>query len=141
MGTFAIEEKAVRDAGQNWAEAIAAGNVDRILDLYDEKAILLGTLSQVTRKDPQAIREYFRGFCCRESMKGEFTDINIRLFDKVAVNSGTYVFTWMQEGKKVRVPARFTFVYKLDRGSWKIIEHHSSLIPGPSFDPAGYIVE
>ena len=141
MEAIASTAKSVREAGEKWASAIARGNVEMILDLYDEKAVLLGTISQQTRKDREAIREYFKAFCCRENMKGEFTDHNISLFDHIAVNSGTYVFTWTQGGKKVRVPARFTFVYKQHPEGWKIVQHHSSLVPGPSFDTTGYFVD
>ena len=47
----------------------------------------------------------------------------------IAINTGLYTFSFTQNGKKVKVPARFTFVYEKDDGKWEIEDHHSSMLP------------
>jgi hypothetical protein len=51
----------------------------------------------------------------------------VRIFDNLAINSGSYTFTF-KDGSQAQ--ARFTFVYQWDGESWLIIEHHSSKMPG-----------
>jgi hypothetical protein len=44
--------------------------------------------------------------------------------------SGLYVFESKTAAGAIQtIPARFTFVYKRDSETWKIIAHHSSVVP------------
>jgi hypothetical protein len=53
----------------------------------------------------------------------------VQVFGDVAINTGFYTRTSVQDGKEVKNPARFTFVYQLRQGKWMIVEHHSSALP------------
>ena len=53
----------------------------------------------------------------------------IRIFDDIAINSGIYVFNVVQGGVASEFPVRFSFVYKDCGKQWKIVEHHSSVLP------------
>ncbi len=59
--------------------------------------------------------------------QGVIDEANVRLLaDNLAINSGVYTFTF---GNGDRVTARFTYLYRLVNGEWKIAEHHSSAMP------------
>ncbi|MBE9492050.1 MAG: DUF4440 domain-containing protein [Bacteroidetes bacterium] len=123
------QKKEILHAARMWAEAIQSRIVDQILELYDEKAVLWGTLSDVRRDTPDNIREYFNKFVTHEGIKVDFTDNYIRIYEDIAINTGYYTFSWKEENNKVVIPARFTFTYNKKGNQWYIIDHHSSLVP------------
>ena len=69
---------------------------------------------------------YFIHFLAKHPV-GKIDQSNIRIFDDIAINSGIYTFIF-KDGSSAQ--ARFTFVYRINDEVWKIIEHHSSLLPG-----------
>ena len=119
------------ELGKKWKAALSSGKVDNITDLYAEDAILWGTLSPVIRNTPALIREYFLVFATLDDIKVEFRDREVRKHGDIALNTGYYYFM---------VPGRYSFVYKFD-GEWKIIDHHSSVIPEQPFDLSRFTTE
>ena len=53
----------------------------------------------------------------------------------VGINSGVYTFDIVKDGEPQKVQARYSFVYRLINGDWKITEHHSSAMPEPVVNP------
>jgi len=51
------------------------------------------------------------------------------LDDGAAVDMGVYTSTLTKNGKAQNVQARYTYVYKKVDCEWKVINHHSSLMP------------
>ncbi|MDP6968291.1 MAG: DUF4440 domain-containing protein [Gammaproteobacteria bacterium] len=88
-------------------------------------AILLPTISNKVRHNQQEIEDYFGHFIA-QGPTGKIDEANIRIFGQIAINSGTYTFTF-KDGAVVQ--ARYTFVYRWDGECWLIIEHHSSQLP------------
>lgn len=121
-----------------WAEALSSGDESNVTALYHRDAVLWGTLSPVIRNTPELIREYFVKFATLDRIRVEFSDPVIRQYGNVAINTGYYVFSWYEDGGKVVVPARYTFAY-VNEGGWKIIDHHSSVVPEQPFDLSKYI--
>jgi len=121
-----------------WAEALGSGDENNVTALYHKDAVLWGTLSPVIRNTPELIREYFVKFATLDRIKVDFSDPVIRQYGNVAINTGYYVFSWYEDGKKVVVPARYTFAY-VNEGGWKIIDHHSSVVPEQPFDMTKYM--
>lgn len=112
-----------------WNEALQTGDPATVAALYAEDAVLLPTVSNEVRKTPAAIERYFERFL-KKLPKGQIIQQNIRLFDGLAINSGIYSFNLTVDGVAGDVLCRFTFVYRRDPdGGWKIIEHHSSVMP------------
>ena len=108
-----------------WNKAIQTGNPKNVSALYDEKAILLPTVSNKVRHNHDEIEDYFVHFLSKKPV-GNINEANIRIYGEIAINSGIYTFTF-EDGSSVQ--ARFTFVYKSNGASWNIIEHHSSQMP------------
>jgi hypothetical protein len=128
------------EAANQWKEALSSGNEANVTRLYHKDAVLWGTLSPVIRNRTDLINEYFVKFATMEGIRVEFGESVIRRYGDMAVNTGYYTFSWKENGKKITVPARYTFVYILEEG-WKIVDHHSSVIPEQPFDLRKYTEE
>lgn len=113
---------------EDWNAALATRDPEVVADLYAPDAVLLPTLSNTPRRDRAAIVDYFRDFLAN-APQGRITDATTRHLGDVAVHSGVYIFTLSDKAGTRDAPARFTFVYRRDPEGWRIIEHHSSLMP------------
>lgn len=110
-----------------------ANDVDALVQLYTQDAILLGTNSPMMSEGRDAIRGYFTGLKLAGSgNKNEIEDRRtIVLDDNTVVITGFYLFTRMSEGKPVPGPARFTVLLTKAGGQWLIAHQHSSPRPMP----------
>jgi len=111
-----------------WNDALQTGNPDNVVACYAADAILLPTVSSKVRHNHDEIRDYFVHFLSKKP-NGRITEHNIRIYDNIAINSGLYTFSLMEDGGHSDVDARFTFVYRRYEDGWQIIEHHSSILP------------
>ena len=120
----------VAAAAQAWADGMSSHDIERVLALYDREAVLWGTRSPKLRDDPQAVREYFQLLkTVPASYKAVLGEERIRIYGDMAINTGTYTFSELHDGKEVLRPARFSFVYVNRGGHWLIVDHHSSAVP------------
>src|SRR3989441_11869832 len=97
----------VSAATQAWADAVNSKDVERILALYDAEALLWGTVSPTLRDSPAAIREYFKPGANRPHLKVVLGEQRVRVYGDIAINTGYYTFSDMQDGQPVTIPARF----------------------------------
>ncbi len=112
----------------NWNDAIKTGDPDKVTAMYAEDAVLLPTVSNQVRHNHAEIRDYFVSFLAK-SPSGEINEANPRqLSDDLVSNTGVYTFTF---GDGAQVMARYSYLYKCIGGEWKILEHHSSMMPEP----------
>ena len=115
-----------------WNNSLATGNPEKVAENYAPDAILIPTVSNKIRHDRHEIADYFVHFL-ELTPKGVLVESNVRIFGDIAINSGSYDFNVVKEGKDAVVKARFTFVYrKGPDGKWLIVEHHSSAMPEPT---------
>lgn len=130
LTAYAQNAVPVAAAGQEWATDLSSGNPQKISDLYAPGAILSATFENQL-DTPKAIQKYFTKLMQHKDLAVKFTKENIRMFGDTAVNSGFYTFSYTdtKNNKTVKIPARYTFVYAKDNGNWKIVEHHSSVLP------------
>jgi uncharacterized protein (TIGR02246 family) len=110
---------------EQWNNALQTHIPKNITALYKDNAVLLPTISNNVCRSHQEIEDYFINFMALGPV-GKIDLANIRIFDRIAINSGVYTFTF-KDGKTVE--ARFTFVYQWDGRRWLIISHHSSQMP------------
>lgn len=118
----------IADLFNTWNAALQTGDPKKVASLYAKNATLLPTLSSEVRQSPDAIEDYFEDFL-KLKPRGSIIHQNVSLYDHIAINSGVYAFKLEQDGEKRHVIGRFTFVYLREGDDWKIIEHHSSLMP------------
>lgn len=122
-----IDTAEVEELFDRWNTALASGDPDSVSALYSSHALLLPTLSPLPRNNPAGIRDYFSGFLAR-GPEGRIESRTIQLGCNEALDAGTYSFRF-RDG--ARVEARYTFVYGLEENQWRIVHHHSSLVPSP----------
>jgi len=113
---------------EKWNQALQTGDADQVTACYTEDAVLLPTISPKVRRTPSEIRDYFVHFLMKKPV-GEIVEDHVRIFPDLAIHSGLYTFSVEEAGVRKDVPARFTFIYRKDASEWKILEHHSSLMP------------
>ncbi len=121
-----ITESAVQGLFEGWNQALASGSPETVAKLYEPGALLLPTLSPTNRSDPEAIADYFNAFLKRQPT-GKVTSRQILLGCNQATDAGTYRFQLHQPDEQLN--ARYTFVYGFDGQQWRIVHHHSSLVP------------
>ena len=109
---------------RKWISAIKHGDPQEVTNLYHETGILLGTFSPVERVGHKLISEYFEKLL-QNSVEVEIVSEHPHDFESTSVNSGLYNF--VTKGKSIS--ARFSFVYAKNDTEWKIISHHSSVLP------------
>ena len=109
---------------QKWVGAIKSGDPKQVTNLYHDDGILLGTFSNKERVGHELIVEYFENLL-KSPVDVEIVSEHPHDFESAAVNSGLYNF--VTNGKTIN--ARFSFVYNKDNDEWKIVSHHSSVMP------------
>ncbi|WP_019589537.1 MULTISPECIES: SgcJ/EcaC family oxidoreductase [unclassified Thioalkalivibrio] len=114
---------------ERWNDALKTGDADRVTDCYAEDAVLLPTVSNVPRTTRDEIRDYFRHFL-EKRPEGTINQRNVKFGCNKLTDAGTYTFRVRDGGEVREVPARYTFVYENRDGEWKIVHHHSSMMPG-----------
>ncbi len=119
-------------ATQAWANGMSRHDIEGALALYDPEAVLWGTRSPTLRDNPVKVRDYFNILrSVPPSYKAVLGEQRIRVYGDMAINSGTYTFSEVRDGKEILRPARFSFVYRHRDGRWLIVDHHSSAVPTP----------
>lgn len=113
---------------EEWMKTVCSNDVNAIISLYKEDAVLLGTLDKKVRKGRDQIKGYF-DFFVKLKPCGKITEIVEEDFGRMAVANGTYDFDLVENGEQVVTPARFTFVLERTGTKWMIYSHHSSKQP------------
>jgi uncharacterized protein (TIGR02246 family) len=121
--------KDVEATTQQWITAFNRKSAVDIVALYAKDAVFFGTTSPILRDTPELVRDYFKSIGDTGNSTISMGEHRVQVFGDVAINTGFYTRTALQDGKEVKNPARFTFVYQLRQGKWMIVEHHSSVLP------------
>lgn len=110
-----------------WCQHINSGNISELMSLYGKNSILMPTFSDkiITTKDEMI--EYFKIF---EKKEVRLLTSKERESHREVSNiiHGEYDFLSRSSSHK----ARYTFVFGVENSDWKIVCHHSSLIPNSS---------
>ncbi len=81
-------------------------------------------------RDSHGTRSYFKDFVQRLPV-GKITSDAVQSFTSDAyLHTGMYTFMTGPEDARQPVQARFSYMWRLINGKWKIIHHHSSTVPG-----------
>jgi uncharacterized protein (TIGR02246 family) len=133
-----IEPKAeVISATKAWEAASNICDASAIAALYADGAVLWGTTRTSLITTPQGIYDYFASSCkALPGIKVQFGDQAVRVYGDMAVNTGTYTWSFTREGVQRSLPARYSFTYVRQAGRWLIVDHHSSALPAPASQTA-----
>merc|ERR1712241_332544 len=124
-GPQKITEEEVKNLFSVWNDALVTGDPDKVAKLYAKDAVLLPTVSDTPRTNYELIKDYFVTFCAKKP-KGEILESYPKVGHNWAKDVGIYEFT-MGDGSKVK--ARYSYLYTYEDGQWKILHHHSSMMP------------
>jgi uncharacterized protein (TIGR02246 family) len=119
----------VEAATGKWLDAFNRKSSADIVALYAPDAVFFGTSSPLLRDTPQLVADYFKALPAQGDAVITMEEHRVQVFGRIAINTGFYTRTAMQDGKTVRSPARFTFVYEKRGREWLIVNHHSSALP------------
>ena len=109
---------------ETWVEKIRTNDPKQVASLYHDDGLLLGTFSDIERKGHDIILAYFENLL-KSKVDAEVVTQHKHETDPIIVNSGLYNF--IVDGKTVN--ARFSFVFIKTGDDWKILSHHSSVLP------------
>ena len=109
----------------HWADHFNNGNLERLLDMYQEEATLLPTFSPNLLSTPKQIEEYFvRTMEHQASVKIDAgTTIKKKFSENMYLMTGFYIFYFGNNHKR-EFKSRFTFL--IDFSTEKPIQHHHS---------------
>jgi hypothetical protein len=122
----------LKAAIKKWAHSVKHGSADDVASHYDKDAHLWGTFATKSNRTPKQIRGYFAHLKDGKDVSVKLGASQARtLAGGVGVVNGTYKFVVREPGGAAKhVPARYSFTLKKGaRGAWKIVDHHSSVIP------------
>ncbi|MDA8403016.1 MAG: DUF4440 domain-containing protein [Desulfobacteraceae bacterium] len=119
------------DVLKEWMTAINNRDIERLLGLYDEKAVLIPTFSNRLLNTPEKIRDYFEKLGSRDELSlalHEKTVIVQSINNDTYGLSGIYCWRFALDGELLSFEARFSYFMDLTLPR-PIIHHHSSQIP------------
>lgn len=119
------------DILEDWMNAINNGNVEKLLNLYDEQAVLIPTFSNRLLNTPDKLKEYFEKLGSREELSialHEKTVISQEIQNQIFSLSGIYNWRFAVDGELLNFEARFSYILDISKPK-PILHHHSSQIP------------
>ena len=112
---------------QAWAAAFNECSAEKLAALYDPQATLWGTNSASLTTSAEGVRAYFDRACsAAPPITVAVGQVVSRTHGSVGTISGTYEFV---RGGTV-FPSRYSFALISSGGGWRIVQHHSSPLPG-----------
>lgn len=124
--TQAQVEGLFADFNKAWATKDPA----TVTKLFTNDAVLLATVSNKPRVNHEEIKDYFVSFL-KGSPVGTIDSSTFKMGCNTAARMGTWTvsLTNLNSGEKNEVKARYTFIYRIEDGKWKIDHLHSSMMP------------
>jgi hypothetical protein len=123
--------KTPRDIIENWMQAVNFGDVDGLVCLYDEQAVLIPAFSNRLLNTQEKLRDYFEKLGSRKGLSIDLHENTLQIQDMdngVSVISGIYTWHFIVDGEPLTFEARFSYVVDLSKPN-PILHHHSSQIP------------
>jgi hypothetical protein len=115
----------------SWINNVNKGDLEGLLNMYNQNAVLFPTFSNKLNNTPEKIRDYFQNLRERRSLSVSLHEKTIStqlVNDSTYVLSGIYLWKFYVEEELLSFEARFTFVMDTSLTS-PIVHHHSSQVP------------
>ena len=107
-----------------WVKKIRENDAIQVSELYHKDGLLLGTFSNIERHGRELIFNYFENLL-KSKVDVEIISQHKYKTDIITTSSGFYNF--IVNGKIIK--ARYSFVFLKVEDKWKILSHHSSVLP------------
>jgi uncharacterized protein (TIGR02246 family) len=135
--TPAFDEAALTNAEvelalARWAETVSTQDPEKMADLYEKDAVLIGTIATQPAHSRDEITAYFRMFFDGKTDAKVVAGppSQIQLAGCVATASGLYSFIFKRGETRWCLPARYSLLFRKTAGAVQIMSHHSSANPG-----------
>jgi hypothetical protein len=114
-----------------WLQSVNKGNLEKVLALYNESALLIPTFSNKILNNPVKVKDYFETLNRREGLSVELHNKTVKsqkFSETIHGLSGIYCWRFSVDGELLSFEARFSFLIDLSLKN-PILHHHSSQIP------------
>lgn len=122
---------------EQWIDCVRRKDIETIVTLYSETdCAFWGTFGDHLRQSQEEVKSYFDRFLDCESIRCRITSsVTRELSPEIVAFSGVYAFNIVKQAGDAEVEAvgRFTCTLRKQNGEWKLVEHHSSLMPDPGY--------
>ncbi len=108
-----------------WVESINQHDIDALMKLYDDQAIMIPAYSSKVRNNKGQIRELYTDLFSKDELEVVPFDVFTKQVNGLKVDSGEYKLKWKSQGFAETNKVRFSFVIK----EGLITMDHSSLDP------------
>ena len=115
----------------DWMTKINKRDMEGLMGLYDQSAVLIPTFSNRLLNAPEKIRTYFQNLIDREELSIALHENTLSvqaIQEGLYLLCGIYCWRFAVEGELLSFEARFSFFMDLAKPS-PILQHHSSQIP------------
>ncbi len=122
----AVSEAEIAALFDRWNQSLQTGDPRKVVANYEERSILLPTVSNKPRLTQAEKEDYFHHFL----ENGPYGKIDLRFIElgcNTAVDAGLYTFSFARTG--VSVSGRYSCTYRWNGSEWLITSHHSSVMP------------
>ena len=110
---------------EKFQNAINENNIEAVMNLYDDDAILVPAFSSNMKKGKDEIRAFYEKFFEKDEVKISISEATSQRLNGTKVDNGIYIMKWNVGGDFEEEQLRFSLVMK----SGKIITDHSSIEP------------
>ena len=120
-----------REILETWIEAVNNRDIDKIIGLYNAKAVLITTFSPHVVSGHEKVLSYFKELFRHDNLNVLLHEKAYReqqITDTLSCISGIYTFQFEVDEILLSFPSRFNFILDHSTPS-PIIHHHSSQFP------------
>jgi len=119
------------DILKEWIQGVNDGALEKVIDLYNENAVLIPTFSNRILNTPEKIKNYFEKLVLRDELSVTCHDKTIHtqlIAGSIYSISGIYCWRFAVDEEMLSFEARFSFLVDTDLQN-PVLNHHSSQIP------------
>jgi uncharacterized protein (TIGR02246 family) len=115
-------EKSIRAMAENFEAGVKAGNVDQVISIYAEDAVVMPpNMPVVSGRD--AVRQFWAGMLAMGKAEIDIMIDDISVSGDMAVERGTWSLTVMPEGasSSVKDNGKYLIVWRNRGGKWQAV--------------------
>ena len=117
-------EQAIRQLDKERIQAQIGADAAALDRIYADDFIGVGP-SGTVRSKPQVIADFTSGDLKFQSITTD--EVQVRVYDNAAVETGLSTMVGQEKGKAVPRDTRFTRVWIMQQGRWRLVANHYSL--------------
>jgi uncharacterized protein (TIGR02246 family) len=122
-----MSEEGVRELFGKWRDSLATLDSQQVAERNTRDGVLIPTMSATPRTGRPAVKEFYDSFVLNKPQVLKVLQSFVTVNENWCKDLGVYEFRFGTRG--VIIEDRYSFLYVLEDGEWKITHHHSSALP------------